>query len=193
MKEAALADKIRRRILGESNKPSSRGECKMCGRGCRDTQHFCSDRCEQYHATGFPVPDPNYSRKLLDAPLGSWTVVAGPPDLPVGVSYYNHILGRPIAVAKQPTKTAYMIRCASCQSGFESRDLRCCSAVCERRCREREDSRKMLAAAGIEPAPKRVCEHCGTTIPKWRGGRLVSSATRFCSNSCSRKAKKTAA
>jgi hypothetical protein len=46
-----------------------------------------------------------------------------------------------------------------------------------------------MAAAGIEPSAKRQCKTCGAVIPKWRNGRKVSTATRFCSPKCSRKAR----
>lgn len=47
-----------------------------------------------------------------------------------------------------------------------------------------------MAEAGIEPAAKRRCAVCAAVIPAWRKGRKVSSATRFCSPKCSRRAKR---
>jgi hypothetical protein len=39
-----------------------------------------------------------------------------------------------------------------------------------------------MTQAGIEPPAKHTCEECGGPIPRWRDGRRVSSATRFCSS-----------
>jgi len=45
-----------------------------------------------------------------------------------------------------------------------------------------------LAEAGVEfeskLGPKRKCHQCGGDIPRWRNGRLVSKATRFCTPKC---------
>jgi hypothetical protein len=41
-----------------------------------------------------------------------------------------------------------------------------------------------MVQAGIEPPAKHACVECGGPIPRWRNGRLVSSATRFCSSRC---------
>jgi hypothetical protein len=89
------------------------------------------------------------------------------------------------------TEKGYRIRCAACSREFESLGLGCCSAECERRYREAQDNRAVMAEVGIEPAAKRQCANpgCGAVIPKWRDGRRVSGATRFCSPRCSRQAK----
>jgi endogenous inhibitor of DNA gyrase (YacG/DUF329 family) len=87
-----------------------------------------------------------------------------------------------------PTRDGYVIRCAHCQTEFESTGLRCCSTECERRHRERLDNLKVMAEVGSEPSAKRKCEYCGAVIPRWRNGRRVSRSTRFCSDRCSRKA-----
>jgi hypothetical protein len=83
------------------------------------------------------------------------------------------------------------IQCQGCQREFESRGLHCCSIECDRLYREREDNRQVMAEVGIEPAAKRHCEgpNCSATIPKWRRGRRVSRATRFCSSKCARRAR----
>jgi hypothetical protein len=53
-----------------------------------------------------------------------------------------------------------------------------------------QENLRVMAEAGIEPEAKRKCEAegCGRPIPKWRNGKRVSSATRFCSKSCADKA-----
>jgi len=38
----------------------------------------------------------------------------------------------------------------------------------------------VMAEVGIQPIAKRKCECCDAAIPKWRNGRRVSRATRFC-------------
>jgi hypothetical protein len=82
--------------------------------------------------------------------------------------------------------------CAGCHKEFESLGLRCCSTQCERRHREQRDKLAVMAEVGVQPSAKRGCEApgCEATIPKWRKGRKVSSATRYCSPKCARKAKR---
>ena len=92
----------------------------------------------------------------------------------------------------RPTKAGFMILCANCQKEFESKGLRCCSAECERRYCEKKDNLAVMAKIGIEPSAKRTCASCGAVIPKWSKGRRVSSAKRFCSNSCAQKARRIA-
>ena len=91
-------------------------------------------------------------------------------------------------VADASTPDGYVIRCAHCQTEFESGGLPCCSTECERRHRKHQNNLKLMAEVGSEPSAKRKCEHCGAVIPNWRKGRRVSRATRFCSDRCSRKA-----
>jgi hypothetical protein len=86
-----------------------------------------------------------------------------------------------------------IICCAHCKREFASIGLRCCSTDCEQRYRERQDNLRLIAEVGIEPSAKRKCECCGAVIPKWRKGRRVSRAARFCSDRCSRQARKLAA
>jgi hypothetical protein len=88
-------------------------------------------------------------------------------------------------------KTGFLIECASCQTQFDSRGLRCCSVECERRHREREQLEAELADNPFR-AIKRKCQECGGPIPNWRNGRRVSSATRFCSSRCKDRNGKTA-
>jgi hypothetical protein len=92
-------------------------------------------------------------------------------------------------LARKPS--AMSIVCLGCRKEFYSRGLRCCSVECERRYRERQDNLAVMAEVGMEPTAKRHCANpeCGQTIPKWHNGRRVSSATRFCSRKCARRAK----
>ena len=105
--------------------------------------------------------------------------------------------GHPVAITdsidcgmKRGSKGFY-IDCAGCHKEFESLGLRCGSTECERRHRERRDNLAVMAEVGVGPIAKRGCEApCEATIPKWRKGRKVSSATRYCSPKCARKAKR---
>jgi hypothetical protein len=91
-------------------------------------------------------------------------------------------------LARKPA--AMSIICWGCGQPFYSRGLRCCSVDCERRHCEREANLATMAEVGMEAAPKKLCAapDCSNTIPKWRNGRKVSSATRFCSSKCAQRA-----
>lgn len=88
--------------------------------------------------------------------------------------------------------SGFFINCAGCDKEFESRGLRCCSKDCERRARDRQDNAKAMAEVGMEAPTKRICEAegCGRAIPRWRNGRAVSKAARFCQPSCSDKTRR---
>jgi hypothetical protein len=97
--------------------------------------------------------------------------------------------GRPIL----KTSDGFRINCAYCGKEFESLGLRCCSSECEHAYCDREHNLAIMAEAGIEPSPKRLCESCSAVIPKWRNGRRVSKSVRFCSEKCSKRARRAAA
>jgi endogenous inhibitor of DNA gyrase (YacG/DUF329 family) len=86
------------------------------------------------------------------------------------------------------SKQGFLIPCRGCGKQFDSKGLRCCSTECERIYRERQER---LAGMLEAPAPKRKCLECGGNIPRWRNGRQVSAATKFCSNRCGQKARRT--
>jgi hypothetical protein len=141
-------------------------ECFMCGVGMMYRgNRFCSERCRDYYDAG----NPGHAQ--------TWRQ----PE----VVYLDRSGNR-----MKPGAKGFGIQCAHCRKDFDSTGLRCCSADCERRYRERESNLATMAEVGIEAsAPKRVCLSCGGRIPTWRKGRKVSSATRFCSPKCARKAK----
>lgn len=145
---------------------------------------FCSMRCQDWFDAGNPPPD-----DTRDALIGC-RVIAGPPGIEIGSDYYAAIFKRQPIAMKRST-SGFKITCVGCGKEFESRGLRCCSDKCERRHRERQDNIALMAQVGIEPAVKRRCANpgCTNTIPKWRKGRAVSKATRFCSPTCARRAK----
>lgn len=183
-------------LLADRGKPApDRADitkCFMCGysmvyRGNR----FCSDRCCDFYDSSEPGYEQDWRQppNPEHAPMAALKVVAGPPGIEVGSSYYSAIFDR-APMEMQPTREGFKIICAGCEREFESLGLRYCSAECDRRDRERQQNRKVLADAGIEIAPKKRCEVCGVVIPKWRNGRAVSKKTRFCSPKCARKGAK---
>jgi predicted nucleic acid-binding Zn ribbon protein len=130
---------------------------------------FCSANCrELYDAGGFSAHDPTYHHKK-DNPR-----------------WYRLPLG----------KRGFLIECAGCSKAFDSKGQWCCSPECERAYRDRGAIEKLKAEAGVEfqskLGVKRKCERdgCGRDIPRWRNGRLVSKATRFCSPKCQQGARK---
>jgi len=163
--------------------------CFACGgtytyKGSSDELNgrFCSLRCQAWFDDGGqPYGSPD------EVSLIGWRVVAGDN---VGADYYATLFGRPPIVMKRTTN-GFKIDCAGCQKEFESLGLRYCSEACGRRHRERQDNIALMAQAGMEPAVKRRCAGpgCEKTIPKWRNGRAVSKATRFCSPGCQKRAK----
>jgi hypothetical protein len=165
-------------------------KCFMCGcsmmyRGSR----FCSDRCRDSYDSGKPAYEQDWRQPSNPehAPMAGLKVIAASPGIEVGSGYYVAPFGQ---VPVTPTRNGFKIKCAGCDREFESLGLKHCSTECIRRDRERQENRKVLADAGIEIAPKKRCEVCGTVIPKFRNGRAVSSKTRFCSPKCSNKARK---
>ena len=93
---------------------------------------------------------------------------------------------------KQQGRHGFHIRCADCNKEFESKGLRCCSADCERRYRERQENLAVIAEVGMETTRKKLCAApgCGARIPTWRKGKRVSSKTRFCSSKCAQRARR---
>jgi hypothetical protein len=192
--DALIADRNRDNATHHNIVP-----CWSCGHTfkykgrCGDLNgNFCSLRCQDWYDTGNAPIEHDHAEKAYKVPIDGWRVVAGPPDVEVDAPYYpgmfprgNHFTAMTMA------DRGYRIRCAHCRKEFESLGLRCCSAECERRYREAQDNRAVMAEVGIEPSAKRRCANpgCGVVIPKWRKGRRVSSATRFCSPRCSRQTK----
>ena len=143
-------------------------ECFMCGVGMMYRgDRFCSERCRHYYDAGNPGHEQTWRQ----------------PE-----AVYCDRSGNRM----RPGAKGFVIQCAHCRKEFDSTGLRCCSTECERAYRERKDNLAVMAEAGIEPAAKKVCAApgCGVAIPKWRKGRKVSSATRFCSPKCAQRAKR---
>jgi hypothetical protein len=125
-------------------------------------------------------------RPLLDRPGGPWRVVA-PADRDPG-----YLPTTPMRMGR----VGCFIACRSCGIKFESKGWgycpTCMEMPAEERC-AREQNKADLAEIGIKPPTRRMCEAgCGQHIPRWRNGRLVSSATRFCSDKCAARARRRA-
>jgi hypothetical protein len=135
-------------------------QCHTCGRDQLygvDTGHYCSPRCQELAAEGFPPYQPVDLRRLFAT---TWRVSAGgdPGYIPA-----------PMKMGPE----GFFTKCPGCSGTFESKGLRCCSKECERRYRDRVENIQAMAELGMEPATKRLCEAegCGKAIPRWRKGR----------------------
>jgi hypothetical protein len=184
MKAAALAAAIEHDLLRPEQTRPDAAKCNTCGRAmiCKptvgdDSARFCSTRCRELYDAGCPAYD---ERRTTASPLSAWRVVAGPPEIEIG-SQYDQALPR--------GTHGFLISCATCGRSFDSSGLRCCSAECERRYRERRENAALMAASGIDKPLKRKCQYCGGDIPNWRKGRRVSKGTRFCSRRCRARSK----
>jgi hypothetical protein len=178
MKQSDIAAVIERDLLRvDARPPNNTVQCFSCGYGMTYRRsRFCSDRCREW----FDVNNPGLAQEWLERKRAAWRVIAGPPGT-VGTEYYNPGL--------RSTKAGCLIDCAHCGQEFDSKGLRCCSRDCEQSYRERQHNLAVMAEVGVEPTAKRQCQTCGARIPKWRKGRKVSSATRFCSRKCARRHK----
>jgi hypothetical protein len=175
--------------------------CRVCGstyvyKGRRGdlNGNFCSLHCQDWHDDGNAPIDHDHLAKAIKAPLEAWRIVAGLSGVEVGAPYYAGV-SPPGYIFTKMTATAagYRIKCAHCAREFESRGLRCCSTECERAFCERKANLALMAEFGAEPSAKRHCVECGAIIPKWRNGRRVSTAVRFCSGRCSTRSRRKAA
>jgi hypothetical protein len=165
-----LASLIERDLL-ERPRSAPTPRCFACDREHTPSQpgddastRFCSDRCRTAYDNGLPAYDPFCASKS-------------------NPRWYSLPLGR----------HGFLIDCAGCGQRFDSPGWRCCSTKCERQLGERREIDRLKAEAGIEfesrLGPKRKCQTCLGDIPRWRNGRQVSKATRFCSPKCSRSAR----
>lgn len=147
-------------------------------------------RCQAWHDAG---NQPIGRSDPLSVQLRDWKVVAGPPGVEVGSSYYATVFGNRRLTDMRQSGDGFAIKCAGCSKEFTSRGLRCCSVERERSYKEREQNMATMAQVGMEAKTKRRCANpdCSNVIPTWRNGRRVSAATRFCSDRCSRQAKRT--
>jgi len=178
MKQSEIAAVIERDLLRvDARSPSNTVQCFSCGYGMTYRgSRFCSDRCREW----FDVNNPGVAQDWLGRKRAAWRIIAGPPGT-VGTEDHDPDL--------KPTRAGCLIDCAHCGQEFDSKGLRCCSRDCEQSYRARKDNLAVMAEVGMVPTSKRQCQTCGARIPKWRKGRKVSSATRFCSRKCARRHK----
>jgi predicted nucleic acid-binding Zn ribbon protein len=179
---ALLADRNR-----EVQERTDITKCFICGYSMLDRgSRFCSDRCREWFDAGNNPVD-----NATSYDLAGWRVITGPPGIETGSDYYAGVLGRQ-PINTKPGRHGFYIRCVGCEKEFESLGLRACSIDCERHYGERQKNLAVMAEAGIEPAPKRTCQQCGKTIPKWQAGKKTPSNKRFCSPKCAAKARREA-
>jgi hypothetical protein len=78
-------------------------------------------------------------------------------------------------------KTGFWIDCP-CGSAFESKGWKYCSVGCQRQAHQQAETASVLAEVAMEAPTKRRCQKpgCSRAIPRWRHGRRVSSAAKFC-------------
>jgi hypothetical protein len=68
-------------------------KCFSCGGSYTVADgRFCSARCREWFDGGNPPYDPNYVRRVTDAPLSAWRVVAGPPGIEIGSNPWAGII-----------------------------------------------------------------------------------------------------
>jgi predicted nucleic acid-binding Zn ribbon protein len=132
----------------------------------RTKSRFCSDQCrDHFDATGRRFEPYRAVDHLIRVPVSAKILEQGP-------------------------RGAYIL-CAGCGQKFESLGWSYCSKTCRDKLRRRES---IAAAKGpIEAGDtRRTCEApgCGQRIPRWRKGRAVSAATKYCSSKCGQRARK---
>ena len=73
-------------------------DCFACGRAFLykgpsgdDSGRFCHQRCREWFDAGNPAQAPV---NVMSVPIRDWKVVAGPPGVKLGASYYGPILDR---------------------------------------------------------------------------------------------------
>lgn len=89
---------------------------------------FCSDRCRDFYNSGAPGYDHDWRQPKIG---------------------YRWRDGRPMKEAAG----GFRIGCACCAKEFDSRGPRCCSVVCERRYRERQDNIAVWLRPGSSRQP----------------------------------------
>jgi hypothetical protein len=159
--------RLAKALLADRNKISVERDdivgCFACGRSMLYRgDRFCSDNCRSGYDLGLAGHGQDWLKPQFD---------------------YRWRDGRPMKLGH----AGFLIACANCHREFDSRGLRCCSKECESAWREREGKVAIMAEVGMEASPKKRCAECGAAVPKWRNGRRVSVATRFCSPRCARK------
>ena len=170
-----IEDDRQRRVARHEARAGEQRPCFGCGKpfvysGPRgdDSGRFCSNRCLVEHDfPGAYTFDPFTVMR--------WNVVAGGDP------------GYLVATPMTAVAGGWRVACRGCGKPFTSKGGVYCSKDCRRITAERAASMATMAEVGMEPLARRMCEcpGCSQPIPKWRKGRKVSKATRFCSDKCS--------
>jgi hypothetical protein len=108
--------------------PSSHNvvDCFACGRAFLykgpsgdDSGRFCHQRCREWFDAGNP---PYAPVNVSSVPIRDWKVVAGPPGVNLGASYYGPILDRKRPLRRGQTEPGELIRprrpCQRCGSSL---------------------------------------------------------------------------
>jgi hypothetical protein len=72
-------------------------QCFMCGYSMvYRANRFCSDRCRNFYDAGAPGHEQNWLQppRIIDAPIRDLKVMAGPPGLEIGSSYYGALFDK---------------------------------------------------------------------------------------------------
>jgi hypothetical protein len=149
--------------------------CFHCGkmfvnRGPRgdNSGRFCSDRCRaEYDYSGSFSFDPFNVTK--------WRVLAGGDP--------GYLVATPMM---RMSGGGWGFDCCGCGKVFESTGAAYCKPGCRRASAERAEAVALMAEVGMDTPAKRQCQApgCTNTIPRWRNGRAVPKATKFCSPAC---------
>jgi hypothetical protein len=147
-----------------------------------DSGRFCSGACRiEYDCPGASSFD---SFKIT-----CWRKVAGGDPGYLVATPMQRVPGR-----KHKDRPAicggWRAPCRGCCKPFESFGWAYCSQDCKHASRQREVNEVDMAAAGIERPTKRKCLECGDSIPRWRNGRAVSKAIKYCSDKCAARARR---
>jgi hypothetical protein len=185
--EQLLRDRERHRVAAT---PEPDAECFGCRksfvyrrpRGGRNSR-FCSDECRiEYDSPGAFGFDPLKVKR--------WRVIAGGNPGYLAATPMRRVPAHKCADGEY--RGGFRIDCRGCGKPFESLGWPYCSKGCKHASRERMANAADMAEAGLEPPTKRKCEECGGSIPRWRKGRQVSKAAKFCGAKCASRARRKA-
>ena len=137
---------------------------------------FCSKRCQDWHDAANPSYEQQreHERKLLVAPLDSFVVVAGPPNIEVGSKHHQ----RQTTPMRRGSEGFYVGLC-TLPEGVREQGPAAPYPNCESAYRESEANRAIMAEVGIAPSAKHQCEQCGKVIPEWLNGRRSRAISGF--------------
>jgi hypothetical protein len=85
------------------------------------------------------------------------------------------------------TKSGFIIACPGCSQDFDSKGLAFCSPDCQRKAKDRQEAEAVAAEAGHEVRNPRLCDGCGTRIPRYTAsGRATKKSVTKCAK-CTRR------